>query len=88
MRLAGNVQLSTSLPSHTTLAPSPSADSVIAALKKAEEAAQKQLDSANRSLSDDTFRSLRRALPKTRTKMSWDKVSAYRLGSEMGGGKE
>jgi len=68
--------------------PSPSATTVVAAVKAAEEAAQKQLDSANRSLSDETFRSLRRALPKTRTKMSWDQLSAYRLGSEMGGGKE
>lgn len=82
----GNVQLSTTLKSSTPLAASPPAEAVITALKASESSLQRQLGETYAALSDTSFRGLRRALPKTRSKVDWDKAASYRLGQQLGGG--
>ena len=37
-------------------------------------------------MSEEAFKGLRRALPKTRSKVDWNKAGGYRLGAELGGG--
>lgn len=60
---------------------SPEPHNVIAAIKKTEQQAQQKLTEQSRAFDDQLFRQLRRALPKTRSKMDWEKVEAYRVGS-------
>ncbi|KAK4705012.1 hypothetical protein P7C70_g1194, partial [Phenoliferia sp. Uapishka_3] len=83
----GNVQLSTT---HTITSELPSSNStpsqILALIKSAEQTTQTALGESYATLSDDVFRGLRRALPKTRSKLDWGKISAYRLGTELGGG--
>ncbi|GAA5912983.1 hypothetical protein JCM8208_002421 [Rhodotorula glutinis] len=81
----GNVQLSTTLKSTTPLPASPPAPAVLAALKASESSFQRQLGDTYSHLSDQAFKALRRALPKTRSKVDWDKAGAYRLGGQIGG---
>ncbi len=55
-------------------------------IQKMKESEAKLLQSLNESyteLSETTFKSLRRALPITRSKMDWNAVSNYRLGAEL-----
>ena len=82
----GNVQLSTTLHSSAQLSPSPSPEQIIASLKSSEQTFSTSLSSAYSELSDETFKGLRRALPKTRSKIDWNKAGGYRLGAELGGG--
>lgn len=84
--LVGNVQLSTELHSTTELGPNPSAQQVVAAIKASEQQFATSLATTYSQLSDETFRGLRRALPKTRSKIDWHKAGGYRLGAELGGG--
>ncbi|GAA5886396.1 hypothetical protein JCM16303_002521 [Sporobolomyces ruberrimus] len=81
----GNVQLSTTLTSSTRVSPSPSPESIIASLKQSEQSFSTSLSSTYSELSEDTFKGLRRALPKTRSKIDWNKAGGYRLGAELGG---
>ncbi|ORY76227.1 F-actin-capping protein subunit alpha [Leucosporidium creatinivorum] len=85
----GNVQLSTTLTSTSPLPSStPTAESLIALLKSSESSFAAQLSDAYSGLSDEQFRGLRRALPRTRTKVDWAKIVNYRLSKELGGGAE
>ncbi|GAA6057168.1 hypothetical protein JCM3770_003999 [Rhodotorula araucariae] len=81
----GNVQLSTTLKSSTVLSASPAAEAVVAALKASESSFQRQLGETYATLSDASFKGLRRALPKTRSKIDWDKAGTYKLGQQIGG---
>lgn len=81
----GNVQLSTSFTASSPLPSTYSPAAVITLIKKSEASFHAQLSDAYASLADDTFKSLRRALPKTRSKLDWAKIAGYRLGSELGG---
>ncbi|GAA5930490.1 Cap1p [Sporobolomyces koalae] len=81
----GNVQLSTTLTSKSQLSPSPTPEQIVAAIKASEQSFSSSLSSTYSVLSDDTFKGLRRALPKTRSKIDWNKASGYRLGAELGG---
>ncbi|GAA5869359.1 hypothetical protein JCM1840_005449 [Sporobolomyces johnsonii] len=82
----GNVQLSTTLHSSSPLPPSASAEQIIFALKSSESTFSTSLSTTYSQLSDESFRGLRRALPKTRSKIDWSKAGGYRLGLELGGG--
>ncbi|GAA5961634.1 hypothetical protein JCM21900_002834 [Sporobolomyces salmonicolor] len=82
----GNVQLSTTLHSSSPLPPSPTAEQIIFALKSSESTFSTSLSTTYSQLSDESFRGLRRALPKTRSKIDWSKAGGYRLGLELGGG--
>ncbi|GAA5907176.1 Cap1p [Sporobolomyces salmoneus] len=81
----GNVQLSTTLHSSSQLSPSPSPEQIIASLKSSEQTFSSSLASTYSELSEETFKGLRRALPKTRSKIDWNKAAGYRLGAELGG---
>ncbi|KAF1938948.1 subunits of heterodimeric actin filament capping protein Capz [Clathrospora elynae] len=48
---------------------------------------QEDLNRAFGSLSEGAFKSLRRQLPITRQKIEWEKISGYRLGQDIGGGR-
>jgi len=84
----GNVQLNC----HKEIEVSVTADledlpSVAAAyikqISKEEHEYQTSLTEAYTELSDNTFKSLRRALPMTRHKIDWDKIFTYKIGQEL-----
>ncbi|GAA5874709.1 hypothetical protein JCM8547_005191, partial [Rhodosporidiobolus lusitaniae] len=85
----GNVQLSTTLSTSFPLPPSPSlsAEAVIAALKSSEQSFQRQLSSTYAEMSEESFKGLRRALPKTKSKIEWGAVAGggMRIGKAIGG---
>ncbi|GAA5970275.1 hypothetical protein JCM8115_003140 [Rhodotorula mucilaginosa] len=82
----GNVQLSTTFKSTSHLGATPTPEAVIASIKSSESAFQCQLGETYSELADASFRGLRRALPKTRSKLDWDRAVGYKLGRELGGG--
>ncbi|POY72029.1 hypothetical protein BMF94_4944 [Rhodotorula taiwanensis] len=82
----GNVQLSTTFKSTSDLGATPLPEAVVASIKSSESSFQRQLGETYGELSDATFRNLRRALPKTRSKLDWDRAAGYKLGRELGGG--
>ncbi|KAJ3074335.1 F-actin-capping protein [Podochytrium sp. JEL0797] len=85
----GNVQLKTSkqiTASLGALIVSDPADFATIAAKtilKAETEYQMALNVSYGQISDTTFKSLRRALPITRTKLDWNSVSSYKIGAEL-----
>ncbi|GAA5881655.1 hypothetical protein JCM3774_005709 [Rhodotorula dairenensis] len=81
----GNVQLSTTFKSTSSLGATPSPEAVVASIKSSESAFQRQVGETYGELSDASFRGLRRALPKTRSKLDWDRAVGYKLGRELGG---
>ncbi|KAF9778669.1 F-actin-capping protein subunit alpha [Thelephora terrestris] len=90
----GNVQLSAnhevSLPLPPTIlqsSPTPSAAKVLALVESEEGEYQISLTETYQGMSEKTYKSLRRALPMTRSKMDWDKVLGYKLGAELSAGK-
>jgi len=83
----GNVQLNSDC-TQTTKVPEGSPDSTasaaLKAIAKVEQAFQEALDGSYRSMGDTTFKALRRALPITRTRIDWNKIKNYKVGSQMG----
>lgn len=75
VQLAANHEVALSLPS-TILqsSPAPSAAKVLALIEGEEGEYQTSLTETYQNMSEKTYKSLRRALPMTRSKMDWDKV--------------
>ncbi|KAL9616553.1 MAG: hypothetical protein Q9160_008595 [Pyrenula sp. 1 TL-2023] len=81
----GNVRLETKKPISVPLQSS-SASSIVQAIAKAERMYQEELNRALAQMNEESFKKLRRQLPVTRQKVEWEKVSGYRLGSDLRGG--
>ena len=81
MRLLTNKEISLSVSS------SAGASEIVRQVGNAEKKYQEDLNKAFGSLSEGAFKSLRRQLPITRQKIEWEKISGYRLGQDIGGGR-
>ncbi|KAL7746525.1 F-actin-capping protein subunit alpha [Sorochytrium milnesiophthora] len=84
----GNVQLTNEKKLKASLigtSPDPRAfaAAVVRAIKKAEGDYQKIVNEQCMEMSETTFRLLRRPLPVTKTKVDWNKIANYRIGSEL-----
>jgi capping protein alpha len=66
---------------------SASASEIIRKIGAEEKKYQEDLNKAFGSLSEGAFKALRRQLPITRQKIEWEKISGYRLGQDIGGGR-
>ncbi|XP_006462689.1 hypothetical protein AGABI2DRAFT_193792 [Agaricus bisporus var. bisporus H97] len=90
----GNVQLTTAhdvsfnLPPGITFSDSSAASKILALVEDEESKYQISLNETYQEMSEKTFKSLRRALPLTRSKIDWDKILGYKLGAELSGSKE
>eukprot|EP00126_Sphaerothecum_destruens_P008203 Sdes_comp20125_c0_seq1m13176 len=83
----GNVQLGSSSKrqeaSFSSGNPEEIARDFVGLLEKAESEYQKEISESFTLLSDNIFRSLRRQLPVTRTKLDWSKILNYKVGQEL-----
>ncbi|CAG8464672.1 21831_t:CDS:2 [Dentiscutata erythropus] len=85
----GNVQLNSTKDIEITSSPVNSEDLAASAaaysksICKAENEFQNALNESYVELSENTFKGLRRALPLTRHKIDWDKISNYKIGQEL-----
>ncbi|CAG8647262.1 14186_t:CDS:2, partial [Funneliformis caledonium] len=84
----GNVQLNSNkdieVSTSTTVEnPSAAAAAYVRLIGKAENEYQTALNESYIELSENTFKSLRRALPLTRHKLDWDKILNYKIGQEL-----
>jgi capping protein alpha len=59
----------------------------VRAIAGAEKKYQEDLNKAFAGLAEGAFKGLRRQLPITRQKIEWEKISGYRLGQDIGGGR-
>ncbi|KAI9794630.1 MAG: F-actin-capping protein subunit alpha [Peltula sp. TS41687] len=86
----GNVRLLTNKPVDDNLSSSSSAASaneIIRQIASVERRCHEELNRAFINLSEGAFRGLRRQLPITRQKIEWEKISSYRVGQDLGGGR-
>ncbi|KAF2200299.1 subunits of heterodimeric actin filament capping protein Capz [Delitschia confertaspora ATCC 74209] len=83
----GNVRLLTDKPISIPLSSSASASEISRQIAVVEKKYQEDLNKAFTTLSEGAFKSLRRQLPITRQKMDWEKISGYRVGQDIGGGR-
>jgi len=83
----GNVQLTTDFAPSLSLPPTaPStqaAKQLLLQIAEQEDAYQTALSDTYQDLGEKRFKSLRRALPMTRNKIDWEKISGYKLGGEL-----
>lgn len=83
----GNVQMTTDTPKKATCnggGADQLAANVIGCIKKIEQDYHAKLELSYATLSDTTFKALRRILPITRTKVEWPKIQSYRVGGDLG----
>ncbi|OAL52520.1 F-actin-capping protein-like protein subunit alpha-1 [Pyrenochaeta sp. DS3sAY3a] len=83
----GNVRLLTKKDVSVAVGGSASAAEVVRKIAGEEKKYQEDLNRAFGALSEGAFKSLRRQLPITRQKIEWEKISGYRLGQDIGGGR-
>jgi len=82
----GNVQLVSSRECKDTFMFSDEesfADSLVNSISRFEHDYQTAVNQNYADMSDKTFKALRRQLPVTRTKVDWDKICSYKIGSEL-----
>jgi len=81
----GNVQLNTEYnKSLSAQSGSNIGEAVFKAIAKAEADFQTALEQSYNAMSENTFKALRRVLPVTKSKFDWEKMKAYKIGSELG----
>ncbi|KAF2181104.1 F-actin-capping protein-like protein subunit alpha-1 [Zopfia rhizophila CBS 207.26] len=83
----GNVRLLTNKAINVSVGAGAGASEIVRQIANAEKRYQEDLNKAFGSLSEGAFKSLRRQLPITRQKIEWEKISGYRLGQDIGGGR-
>ncbi|KAF2732003.1 F-actin-capping protein-like protein subunit alpha-1 [Polyplosphaeria fusca] len=83
----GNVRLLTNKEVSVSVSSGASASEIVRQIANAEKRYQEDLNKAFGSLSEGAFKALRRQLPVTRQKIEWEKISGYRLGQDIGGGR-
>jgi capping protein alpha len=84
----GNVQLVSSKEvkeSVKTSAEEGTAKEVVQVLSSIESDYQSAISDNYKTMSQTTFKALRRALPVTRTRVDWNKIAAYNIGTELKG---
>ena len=83
----GNVRLLTTKEINVSVGSGAGAAEVMRKIAAEEKKYQEDLNRAFGSLSEGAFKALRRQLPITRQKIEWEKISGYRLGQDIGGGR-
>ncbi|CAN6659378.1 F-actin-capping protein subunit alpha [Trichomonascus vanleenenianus] len=84
----GNVRLKTGNDVEFSVSDASDATEVVLGISKAESNFQQQINKTFIGLNEGPFKSLRRQLPVTRSKMNWDKPTGnYRVGREIRGNK-
>ncbi|KAF2716831.1 F-actin-capping protein subunit alpha [Polychaeton citri CBS 116435] len=82
----GNVRMSTSKEVELRT-PGDVERSIVSEIVRVEKRFQEELNRAFVSLSEGSFKGLRRQLPVTRQRVEWEKIGGYRLGQDIGGGR-
>ncbi|KAK9466659.1 F-actin-capping protein subunit alpha [Lipomyces arxii] len=83
----GNVRFKSSASTDSSFNPSQTL-TIIQSISSSERKYQEELNKQFAGLSDGVFKSLRRQLPVTRSKIEWGKsIGTYRLGQDIGGGR-